>query len=324
MSAKAFGGVSRVSGTGLMRTPARAGSKSASTAARKDGTSTGLVRQASAPSLRSLGRLIGAGVGGENDHGDRFGTRVIAPGLAQNLLTAQVRQVQVEHDHARPVMARELDAEAPLPGRFDRDRRSALQDALDQADIRDVVLDGPATGRQAEPFELILAAALRRALDDVVRHGDLRRDEELRGERGSDPELTVHGERSPHRLHQLPGERQAQSRPLDVAELGPEPLEWSERVGQALGGDTQAGVPRPHAQARLGTFAADHDLAAFAVVLDRVGEEVQEHLLQSLSIRHDAAFAVHRLELHPKVALRGHRSNRRDHVAQQRRHGDGL
>jgi hypothetical protein len=183
-----------------------------------------------------------------------FGPRV-ALERDQNLLAAQVGQVQVEHDHIGLMMTSELDAKPPLPGRSDRDRGSGLEYALDELDAGDVVLHVQQPNGGLEVILTVLAG-----LNEAI-HGiglaALRGELKLRRERGSDPRLAVHGERSSHHLHQLPGERQAQSGSFDIAELRPEPLKRSKDLGKPFSWNPAAGVVNKDPQAGVGRLTED-------------------------------------------------------------------
>src|SRR5690606_13055362 len=87
-----------------------------------------------------------------------------------------------------------------------------------------------------------------------------------------------------HRLYQAPREGKSETGALDPGMLGTEPLEGNEQLVHPLRWDAGAGVPDAEADPLVGRLADDPHLATFAIVLDRVGEEVEHHLSEPLPV----------------------------------------
>ena len=88
-----------------------------------------------------------------------------------------------------------------------------------------------------------------------------------------------------HRLDEALGEGEPEAGALDVGALRAEAVEGFEEPLELLGAHAVAGVCDGDFNAPVGQFGALHGhLAAAPVVLDRVGEQVDEHLLESLLI----------------------------------------
>jgi hypothetical protein len=117
-------------------------------------------------------------------------------------------------------------------------------------------------------------------------------------ERPLDPEAapladrTGHPEGSAHRLGQALGQRKAETSALRRGLLPAQPLEGHEQPLQGCRWDAGPGVadrdPQPLARDPL---APEADSAARTVVLDRVGQQVQQDLLEALPVAEDMVVA---------------------------------
>ena len=112
---------------------------------------------------------------------------------------------------------------------------------------------------------------------------------ELEGEGGSLALDAGDGEGAAHRLRQPLGQHQADAGALDLGVLGAEAVELGEQPRQLVGGDARTGVGDRNADAAVvAGVAAESDAPAVAVVLDRVGRQVQQDLLEPLGVGLDA------------------------------------
>ena len=105
---------------------------------------------------------------------------------------------------------------------------------------------------------------------------------QLDREAGSSPDLALDVEPAVHRLDETFGDDEAEPAPLDRPAPRTQALEGAEELLEVVGSDACAGVGHchPHRSAfRLGD--RDPHGATFPVVLDRVGDEVEQHLLQA-------------------------------------------
>nr|WP_242482143.1 hypothetical protein [Thiocystis violacea] len=101
---------------------------------------------------------------------------------------------------------------------------------------------------------------------------------ELDPEEAADPRRALHADLPTHEADQLLAQRETDAGPLDTQAVGPEPAEGLEELGQAGRLDTAAGIPDAQPQA-LAAHVAEHlQLTLLAVVLDGVGEQVEDHL----------------------------------------------
>ena len=150
---------------------------------------------------------VGTSFGCEDDNRD-----VVGPWIAlergYHLLPREVGKAQIKDDDIRRMVAREFDTEPAEHGRFDHHLGPAIEHALYQLDVYEVVLhvEDPGCRSASAITDLRVRAA---AYDDIRQFGsccELKR----RCECGSDPCFTLSRQCSTHQLHQVAGERQAQ------------------------------------------------------------------------------------------------------------------
>src|ERR1700691_1167477 len=94
----------------------------------------------------------------------------------------------------------------------------------------------------------------------------------------------VEGQRAAHRLGEVLRERESESRALDTRRLDVESIEGDEESLHHVGADAESGVTHRNANHVLDDVGTDDDLSLWAVVLDRVGQQVQDDLSKALLI----------------------------------------
>ena len=178
---------------------------------------------------------------------------------------------------------RELEPTASLHGREKLHAGASGHDALDEAKIRRVVLDIQHRSRH----DLRVGAGRTRLMHDRLMRRRLGK-RQLQRERRAGAGRALGPQRAAHEFDQALRQRQAESGALDRSFRHVEAIERREEPVHPLRGDAGARVGHGQtASARRGRVARDGHRALRAVVLDRVGEKVQQHLLQSLTIGHD-------------------------------------
>ncbi len=91
-----------------------------------------------------------------------------------------------------------------------------------------------------------------------------------------------------HQVEQLARNDETDAGALDAAELGAEAVERLKQFLEFFSRDTAAGIAHADPNALVGAALADYvNLPTVTVVLDRVGQQVQEHLFQPDRVRHD-------------------------------------
>ncbi len=255
---------------------------------------------------------------------------MIAAQRREHLLAGDVGQVQVEQDHVGVQLARQRHAAGALARDVQAEVTGEPEYLLDQPDVGRVVLDvehrdggtqalgrgvlGPQSGnRRIDPV-----GAPRRELPGVG-------DRQLERHRGAHALLGGEHQLAAHRLDQTAGQRQAETGALDPTAGGVKPLEGGEELGDRILGDAVAGVGDldPHRPV-LDTPGADHDIAAAAVVLDGVGDQVQQYLDQALAVGLDVEADVDRPLPHAHGGRRGRRADQRLGLREHVGHLDRL
>ncbi|MNZ89026.1 hypothetical protein D3C78_1079290 [compost metagenome] len=117
---------------------------------------------------------------------------------------------------------------------------------------------------------------------------------QLEPEFAADAFLAAHADAAVHQFEDLAGQRQADAGALDAAALGAEAVERLEQLVEALAGDADAGVAHGHAHAVVEALAIELHAAFGAVVLDGVGDQVDQHLLEAgvVGLQPDVAAGV--------------------------------
>ena len=83
----------------------------------------------------------------------------------------------------------------------------------------------------------------------------------------------------------MPGDDEPDSGTLDRAEFGTQPVERLKQFLELLFRNAGAGVPHPDTQQIVRQALQHHiDAATLVVVLDRISQQIQEHLLQADSV----------------------------------------
>ena len=183
------------------------------------------------------------------------------------------------------MLARQRQPEPPLHGGDEADRGLLGQDALHEPQVRRVVLDvedrAPARGVARRRRARRVQAGAR-----VGRH----RLGQLDPEEAAPALRVVETDGAAHRLHEPLGEREPEPGALDGTRLGAEAVERREeprapvvRNARARVGDRETDPADGH------LVTADDEAAGLVVVLDRIGDQVQQHLLQPLGVREHVA-----------------------------------
>ena len=245
------------------------------------------------------------------------------------------REVLVEHDEVGMMLARELQRQAALHRRQEVDLRPHREHLLHQTDGREVVLDieDGALKREHGDRDQLLAtdARLRRR----------RRSRELDPEGAAHAGLALDTDAAVHPLDELAREREPEPGSRHRRALGAEPLERLEEPGFLLRSEAGPGVahrePDPFAQRPAGSVRQVRpvdaglarrlhvDVGAIAGVLDRVGEQVQQRLHQSLPVRkHVGIRAVAEDPAHLVVVAERRRRHEAHALLDDRLERDGL
>ena len=206
----------------------------------------------------------------------------------EDFVSRDVREVQVEQDQCGPVFPGQIQAQAALHGGKEPHFGSMGEETLDELEIRKVVFDVEDDLGFLGRVQVDLVGEGRACPRDPV-HRAVRL-------RQFDPEGAppAHGaldpQRAPHRLAQALGERQAEPGSLDPRLLDPQTLEGSEDQLQLFRCDAGAGIVHVDPHPTLGGFLdGEIHQASLPIVLDRVGKEIQEHLLETLTVAHHEA-----------------------------------
>ena len=272
--------------------------------------------------------MSGGRVGADHDHRDVAGLRrfLQAP---QHFVPRNIRELEVQQDQVWIVLAGQVERELPLHDREEPHLWAMDQKTFDELDVGQVVLDvehnarlgGPVTAGRGRHPRVVPSQLLHRAL----RHG------EFHPKRTALAQGALRAEHASHRFHQSLGKGKAEPRPLDSCLLGPQALEGRKQPFQSVGGDAPAGVvhlePQP---ARRRGRVRKRDRPPLAVVLDRIGEKVQQHLLDPLRIGQDVLLggSGHSIAEEPDVPLGGERFHQvegfsHDFPHRNRLRGDG-
>jgi len=228
--------------------------------------------------------------------------------------------MEIQQDQARRVLPGQLQGDTALHGDDQGDLRATGHDPLDQLHVRHVVLHiqhGARTGRDRRRCHGGRQRVLR-ALSWCVGQW------QLHPKRAPHTRLARHTDLASHRFHQLLGDGQTQPRALHVRLLGAESLEWQEQPSQIVLGDPDAGIcdhqTEPPVAHRLTCHA---HLAALSVVVHRVGQEVDHHLLEPQAVRSHVFLAASHQTVDTYHASHGQRPQHPDclahHVAQAHR-----
>src|SRR5690606_9500844 len=157
------------------------------------------------------------------------------------------------------------------------------QDAAHELQVRLIVFDvqhrariGIELRQRGGIHELILAR------DCADRRTDTR---QLRPEGGADTGERVHFYAPTHRLDQRLADDQTEAYAIHAQLVRTQPLERFEEMRLLGGIDAHARVAYTNTYNAVAWLRNEIDVAAVAIVLDRVGPQVDEHLPQSLSVR---------------------------------------
>ena len=181
------------------------------------------------------------------------------------------------------MLAGQVEGEPPLHDREESHLWAMDQQTFDELDVGQVVLDvehdagfgGPVTAGRGGLCQVVPCQPFHRAL----------RNGEFDPKRAAPAQGAFRAEPASHRLNQSLGKGKAEPRALDPCLLGPQALEGRKQPFQSVGRDARAGVDHLEPQpARRGGRIRKRDRAPLAVVFDRVGEEVQQHLLEPLRV----------------------------------------
>ena len=133
--------------------------------------------------------------------------------------------MEVEDDRAGAMVPGELEPSAPLHRREQREPRSATHDALQQSQVRQIVLDveKSAAGLRGLRCDALVLIRLRRTRGRCVGARQLHHEGRALSQPAFDEENPVHG------LHQTLRQREPEARALDARLLRAEPIEGREQ-----------------------------------------------------------------------------------------------
>ena len=270
--------------------------------------------------------VAGHSIGAQHHHRDlpRLGVCLQA---AQHLVAQDVRQVHVQQDQVGLVLAGQVQPHAALHRRQQPYPCHPAQQVLDQRQVGQVVFD-------VEHRPLRRASRARR----LRSRGSLCRD--------SSPAVRLSASGSSIQ-NTLPWpttlstpivppmasiRRLERARPMPVPSMPvlrcPQPLEGHKEPGHLVGTQARAGIAHQQTQplARL-LCAGQRDLAPVAVVLDGVGDQVEQDLLEPLLIGQDVPCRSGRscnLVDELNVPRRGQRTRQVQHLPHALGHVNGL
>ncbi len=214
--------------------------------------------------------------------------------------------MQVQQDQVGPVFARQVESQAALHGRHQLYVRPVHDDVLDQRDVRKIVLD-------VEHDALALLRLWRRGRRQVGNRCLGLRDRVLyqrqfHPECGAAVGIVFHADRAAHHFEQPLRQRQAQPGAFHAGLLGPQALEWRKQLAFTARLDARTGVAHLYAQpVAFHLLGRDGDRAGVAVVLDGVGDDVEENLFEPLLIGQHVTLPVARdLVADHNIAARCH------------------
>src|SRR5579871_4031969 len=254
----------------------------------------------------------------ENRH---VGGAWMGPKLGIDLESADVGQVEVEHDEIRRVLLGQLHTEPSLHRNDHRHLRTQLEHRAQQFYVRYVVFD----------HEDALRSVPRGALDpgqDTAR-GNRRARElgelQLKAEDASAWLVARIAELTPHRFHKSLGHRESESGSFHLRSFTPQPIKGGEKVGELGLVNSDSGVVDGNADPVAATGHAYRDGTLVDVVLDRVGKQIQADLEEAPIIgAHAKLVGGFRLKAYPDATAIGERLDDADRFANQGRDLDRL
>ena len=136
----------------------------------------------------------------------------------------------------------------------------------------------------------------------------------------------VHADLAAHGLHQAAAERQADAGALDARALGAQALEGLEQAVLILVAQALAFIAHAQPDAVVGLAALQHHCAAGPVVLDRIADQVQEHLHQAraVGLHGQATAGRYPVGWDPNPLALAQRLHQGQRLAHQRFEVDGL
>ena len=243
--------------------------------------------------------------------------------LFEHLEAVEVGQLHVQQDQVGPQFACTRNAARAVGFTHDAQALDAAHQLLDEQHVDLVV------------FDVENSAALRfmqwlercRGGMDVLR---VHRCIGLQRRRGRQDELELgsfagrarHRNGASHRLGQALDDDQSNARTLDAFTFDAEPVERFEQVRELLGGEAAAGVADEQRHEGLSRTRRECDLALRPVVLDGVGQQVDEHLAQARRVGEHATRC--RLQLQMDLVLRRERFDERQRLGENLIQHDGL
>ena len=205
--------------------------------------------------------VVGRGIGRQRDHRDVRRCRIL-PQQQHRLHGARVREGHTHEDRIGPCRTRDLDAAADIARTQQGHARPSADQFLDPLQARRIVLD-------AQDGVHWQAARQQR-----------RRRIELEPEAAALADGAINPDTTAHQVDQALADHQADAGARLAAGLLSEPVEGFEELRNLRRRQSRAGVRDAHAHSLPGRSSAAHLYASrIAVVLDGVGQQVQQHLL---------------------------------------------
>ena len=144
-------------------------------------------------------------------------------------------------------------------------------------------------------------------------------------EHAARPYSAFHSHDAIHELDEALAHHQADARAFLSTAFLPEPVEGLEELSELLRAQSSTGVADAYVHTRRGDGdAIDDDGAARAVVLDGIGQQVDEHLFQARMVRHDKDRMLEMREGHFDPALLRQGPDHGLAFKQHRCQGDGF
>ena len=185
----------------------------------------------------------------------------------------------VQQDEVGMVLRGELQAERRLQCAQEPDLGTVLEEVLDETHVGEVVLDVEHGGGGRRDL------ARERGRRCAFVGGPFRRPHgKFEPERGAVPGRAVDPEGPAHRGDELLRQRETQAGAFDPGCVRLQPVEGNEESLRELGRDARAGVGDGDAHPLVVRLTVEGHAAAVTVELDRVGQEIEQHLLEPLAV----------------------------------------
>ena len=265
------------------------------------------------------GNVVRHRVGRQRDAGDGRGARV-GTQPAQHLEAVEIGQLHVDQHEVGPQVDGAGHAARAVGLAGDLQVGEAAHEFLHERHVHLVVLDvedGAVARARTRGWRQRGHRHLRRHARDAIALGRQRD-----GEHRAEARLAARLDGAAHALDERLDDCQADAAALDPLAFDAEPVERLEQVRDLLGAQAATTVADRQPHGRTGGQCLDVDDALRPVVLDRIGQQVDQYLQHACAVRpHQAA---HRARLHAHLLRVGQALNERQHLVDQFAQRDAL